>query len=62
MCKIGLCVRDYAGNDGNGAYLMCGNNNAGLGVGGVLLPGSFYMCPTAECIHCVVKMCTQHTA
>ena len=36
----------------NGAYLMYGNTSAGVGVGGVLLSGSFYMCPTVECILC----------
>ena len=31
---------------------MYGNISAGLGVGGVLLSGFFYMCPTVECILC----------
>ena len=49
------------GNGGNGAHLMYGNNSARVWVGGVLLSGSFYMCPTVECILCS-EMCTQHTA
>ena len=47
MCRIGLCAK---GNVGNGAYLMYGNTSAGVVVGGVLLSGSFYMCPTVECV------------
>ena len=43
-------LRTMLGNGGNGAYLMCGNTSAGVGVGGVLLSDSFYMCPTAQCI------------
>ena len=31
---------------------MYGNTSAGVVVGGVLLSGSFYMCPTVECILC----------
>ena len=37
---------------------MYGNTSAGVVVGGVLLSGSFYMCPTVECIvihHGVIK-------
>ena len=45
---------------GNGAYLMYGNTSAGVGVGGVLLSGSFYMCPTVECILCSENVYTAH--
>ena len=36
---------------------MYGNNSAGVGVGvgGVLLTASLYMCPTVECILCSEK-------
>ena len=33
---------------------------SGVGVGGVLLSGSFSMCPTAECILCSENVCTAH--
>ena len=39
---------------------MYSNNNAGEGVGGVLLSGSFYMCPTVECILCNKNVYTAH--
>ena len=42
------------------AYLMYGNNSAGVGVGGVLICGSFYMCPTVECILCSENVYTAH--
>ena len=42
------------------AYLMYGNNSAGVGVGGVLLSGPFYMCPTVECILCSENVYTAH--
>ena len=45
---------------GNGAYLMYGNTSAGVVVGGVLLSGSFSMCPTVECILCSVNVYTAH--
>ena len=38
---------------------MYGNTSAG-GVGGVLLSGSFYMCPTVECILCSENVYTAH--
>ena len=45
---------------GNGAYLMYGNTSAGVGVGGVLLSGTFYMCPTVECILCSENVYAAH--
>ena len=47
-------------NGGNGAYLMYGNNSALVGVGGVLLCSSFYMCPTVECMLCSENVYTAH--
>ena len=46
------------GDGGNGAHLMYGNNSAG--VGGVLLSGSFYMCPTVKCILCSENVYRAH--
>ena len=37
-----------------------GSTSAGVGVGGVLLPGSFYMCPTVKCILCSENVYTAH--
>ena len=39
---------------------MYENTSAGIVVGGVLLSGSFYMCPTVECILCSEDMYTAH--
>ena len=36
------------------------NNSAGVGVGGVLLSGFFYMCPTAKCILYSENVYTAH--
>ena len=44
----------------HGTYLMYGNTSAGVGVGGVALSGSFYMCPTVECILCCDNVYTAH--
>ena len=44
----------------NCAYLMYGNTSAVVGVGGVLLSGSFSMCPTVECILCSENVYTAH--
>ena len=41
-----VVICDGVRNGGIGAYLMYGNTSAGVAVGGVLLSGSFYMCPT----------------
>ena len=40
---------------------MCGNTSARVGVGGVLHSGSFYMCPTVECILCSENVYTLHS-
>ena len=37
-----------------------GNTSAGVVVGGILLSGSFYMCPTVECILCSENVSTAH--
>ena len=39
---------------------MSGNTNAGVVVGGVIFSGSFYMCPTVECILCSENVYTAH--
>ena len=39
---------------------MYGNTSAGVVVGGVLLSGSLYMCPTVECILCSENVYTAH--
>ena len=39
---------------------MYGNTSAGVGVGGVLLCGSFYMCLTVECVLCSENVYTAH--
>ena len=39
---------------------MYGNTSAGVVVGGVLLSGSFYRCPTVECILCSENVYTAH--
>ena len=39
---------------------MYGNTSARVGIGGVLLSGSFYMCPTVECILCSENVYTAH--
>ena len=39
---------------------MYGNASAGVVVGGVLLFGSFYMCPTVECILCSDNVYAAH--
>ena len=44
----------------NGTYLMYGNTSAGVRVGGVLLSGSFSMCPTVQCILCSGNVYTAH--
>ena len=41
-------------------YLMYGNTSAGVGVGGVLLSDSFYMCPTVECTLCSENVYAAH--
>ena len=41
-------------------YWMYGNTSTGVVVGGVLLSGSFYMCPTIECILCGENVYTAH--
>ena len=48
------------GNGGNVAHLMYGNTSVGVGVGGVLLSGSFYRSPTVECILCSENVYTAH--
>ena len=52
MCVEYVCyvLGTMQGSDGNDVYLMYGNTSEGVGVGGVLISGSFYMCPTVECI------------
>ena len=42
------------------AHWMYGSSSLGVGVGGVLLSGSFYMCPTVECILCSENVYTAH--
>ena len=37
-----------------------GNTSAGVGIGGVLLSGSFSMCPTVECVLCSENVYTAH--
>ena len=39
---------------------MYGNNSAGVGVGGVLVSGSFYMYPTVVCIISNANAYTAH--
>ena len=39
---------------------MYGNTSAGVVVGGVLLSGSFSMCPTVECTLCSENVYTAH--
>ena len=43
-----------------GLVLMYGNTIAGVGVGGVLLSGSSYMCPTVQCVLCSENVYTAH--
>ena len=58
----GLHCCDYAHDSSLiSAYLMYGNNSAGVGVEGVFFLVSF-TCVQLLSVYCVVKMCTQHTA
>ena len=40
------------------AYLVHGNNSAGVGIGGALLSDSFYMCVVVECILSSESLCS----
>ena len=39
---------------------MYGNKSAGVEVGGCYFGGSFYMCPTVECMLCSENVYTAH--